>query len=170
MNKLDIFAQKIDSLSEWSGRIFSFLVIPLTCLIVFEVISRAMNVPTIWTFELSIFLFGAHFMLLAAYGLKNSSHVSIDLIVERLPKKARLILSLATHLILFFPFVLTILFYGTHYAADSWGIWEKSWSIWAPPLYPIKTVIPVTALLLLLQGLSQFIKIVRELEGVKNEP
>jgi TRAP-type mannitol/chloroaromatic compound transport system permease small subunit len=35
---------------------------------------------------------------------------------------------------------------------------ETSWSVWGPPLYPIKTVIPVTAALLLLQGISDVTK------------
>jgi TRAP-type mannitol/chloroaromatic compound transport system permease small subunit len=35
---------------------------------------------------------------------------------------------------------------------------ETSWSAWGPPLYPIKTVIPITAGLLLLQGISEVVK------------
>ena len=42
-------------------------------------------------------------------------------------------------------------------------MWEKSWSIWGPPLYPIKTVIPIAAVMLLLQGISEVIKTVNVL-------
>jgi len=43
--------------------------------------------------------------------------------------------------------------------------WEHSWSAWKPPLYPFKTIIPVSLLLLLLQGLANFIREWYQLKG-----
>lgn len=163
-SKLGTLLAKIDLLTEWSGKIFSWFVVPLTCLIVFEVISRAMNVPTTWSFELSIFLFGAHFMLVAAYGLKHSSHVSIDLIVKGFSPRTRAIIAIFNYVVLFFPFMFVIFGYGVVYAIESWSMWERSWSTWSPPLYPIKTVIPLTALMLIIQGFAEFIKIISSLK------
>ena len=61
-SKWIVFAKKIDAISNWIGKIFSYLVLPLTALIVFEVITRRFfDAPTIWTFELSNFLFGVPF-------------------------------------------------------------------------------------------------------------
>jgi len=58
-NKWIAFAKKIDGISDWTGRLFAWLVIPLTVLIVFEVITRRFfGAPTIWTFELSNFYSG----------------------------------------------------------------------------------------------------------------
>jgi len=159
---------KLDKISEWTGRIFSFIVVPLTLLIVFEVISRRIfDRPTIWTFELSNFLFGSHFMLVAAYGLLNKSHVSIDIFTMRLSPQRKEILFLAGYFLFFFPFLITILYYGIQVAAISWSIGEESWSVWHPPLYPIKTVIPITAGLLILQGISDVIKKIIFLKGEK---
>jgi TRAP-type mannitol/chloroaromatic compound transport system permease small subunit len=153
------FAKKIDGISAWTGRLFAWLVIPLTVLIVYEVFTRRfLNAPTIWTFELSNFLYGAHFMLVAAYGLLNKSHVCIDLFVMRGSKRTAVILDLFCYFLLFFPFIIVILYHGFVFAKDSWASWETSWSVWGPPLYPIKTVIPVTAFLLLIQGISEVIK------------
>jgi len=166
-NKWLAFAKKFDMISDWSGKVFSFLVIPLTALIVFEVITRRIfNAPTIWTFELSNFLFGAHFMLVAAYGLLHKSHVSIDLITARFSPKVQEIIHLVCYFTLFFPFLIVILIYGIEVAVRSWAMWEESWSVWHPPLYPIKTVIPLTAVLLLIQGVSEVIKkiiVIREI-------
>jgi TRAP-type mannitol/chloroaromatic compound transport system permease small subunit len=48
----------------------------------------------------------------------------------------------------------------------SWQIGERSdWSAWRPILYPLKAVIPLTALLLLFQGLSELIKCLRVIRG-----
>jgi TRAP-type mannitol/chloroaromatic compound transport system permease small subunit len=158
-NKWLVFAKKIDAVSNWFGKLFSYLVLPLTALIVFEVITRRFfNAPTIWTFELSNFLFGAHFMLVAAYGLLYKAHVSIDLVTMRFSKRTQEKLQLFCYFTMFFPFVLTILYHGIIFAKDAWAMMETSWSVWGPPLYPIKTVIPVTAALLLLQGISEVIK------------
>jgi len=153
------FAKKIDGISDWTGRVFCWLVIPLTVLIVYEVFTRrVLGAPTIWTFELSNFLYGAHFMLVAGYGLLHKSHVCIDLFVMRGSKRTAQILDLLCYFVLFFPFIIMILYHGIDFAKDSWATLETSWSTWAPPLSPIKTVIPVTAFLLLLQGISEVIK------------
>ncbi len=152
-------AKKIDGMSEWTGKLFSWLVIPLTVLIVFEVFTRRfLNAPTIWTFELSNFLYGAHFMLVAAYGLLHKSHVCIDLFVIKGSKRLQVTLDLISYFILFFPLIAVLLYHGFVFAKDSWLTWETSWSAWGPPLYPIKTVIPITGLMLLLQGISEVIK------------
>ena len=152
-------AKKIDGISDWTGRVFCWLVIPLTVLIVYEVFTRrVLGAPTIWTFELSNFLYGAHFMLVAGYGLLHKSHVCIDLFVMRGSKRTAQILDLICYFVLFFPFIIMILYHGIDFAKDSWATLETSWSTWAPPLSPIKTVIPVTAFLLLLQGISEVIK------------
>jgi TRAP-type mannitol/chloroaromatic compound transport system permease small subunit len=152
-------AKKIDGISDWTGRLFAWLVIPLTVLIVYEVFTRrVLGAPTIWTFELSNFLYGAHFMLVAGYGLLHKSHVCIDLFVMRGSKRTAQILDLICYFVLFFPFIIMILYHGIDFAKDSWATLETSWSTWAPPLSPIKTVIPVTAFLLLIQGISEVIK------------
>lgn len=153
------FSKRLDAISDKVGRIFSYLVLPLTILIVFEVITRRLfDRPTIWTFELSNFLYGSHFMLVAAYGLLYKSHVFIDIVSSRFSQRTQEKLHLFCYFTMFFPFVGVVLYYGIGFAAGSWSMLENSWSAWGPPLYPIKTVIPVTAGLLLLQGISEVIK------------
>jgi len=54
---------------------------------------------------------------------------------------------------------------GIKYAKYSWSVHERSWSVFAPPLYPIKTVIPVVAFLLLFQGTIIFIRRILSLKN-----
>ncbi len=135
----------LDNISEWSGRIFCWLVVPLTVAIIIEFITRSLNVARIWTDEASLFIFGAHFMLCAAYGLLYSSHVRIDLFTSTLSQKTQAVISIICYLLLFFPFMFVWLYYGWSYFYSSWSVAEKSWSLWAPLLYPIKFVLPLTA-------------------------
>jgi TRAP-type mannitol/chloroaromatic compound transport system permease small subunit len=151
-------SKRIDAFSMWTGIVCSYLMIPLTLLVVYEVGTRSFQHPTVWTFEMSNFFYGAHFMLVAAYGLLYKSHVTIDLVSGRFSKKTQAVLSLICYAFMYFPFIAVFLYFGFSYALNSWSMWEKSWSIWGPPLYPIKTVIPLTAVMLLLQGISEVIK------------
>jgi len=156
---LRAFCHAIDLISEWSGRIFAWLIVPLTLLVVFEVITRRfLGSPTIWTFETTQFIYGAHFMLLAGYTLLHGAHVGIDVFTKRLPSKVQAGITSALYIVLFFPFVAVLTQKGILFAASSWQMAETSWSAFHPPLYPIKTVIPVAGFLLGIQGLSEFIK------------
>src|SRR4030042_2295347 len=116
----------LDNISEWSGRIFCLLVIPLTMIIIIEFVTRSLNAPRIWTDEASSFVFGAHFMLCAAYGLLYGSHVRIDLFTSTLSQKAQAIISIICYLFLFFPFVLVWLYYGWGFFFFSWSVAEES--------------------------------------------
>lgn len=151
-------SKMIDSFSRRTGIVCSYLLIPLTLLVVYEVITRTLKHPTVWTFEMSIFLYGAHFMLVAAYGLLHKSHVTIDLVAAHFSPKINAVLSLVCYLCMYFPLIIVFAYYGFLYSLNSWSTLERSWSIWGPPLYLIKTVIPITALMLFLQGVSEVIK------------
>ncbi|OPY87777.1 MAG: Tripartite ATP-independent periplasmic transporter [Smithella sp. PtaU1.Bin162] len=157
--KIENLLKIIDSISDWTGKVFSYIVVPLTVLIVFEVITRRFfDAPTIWTFEMSNFLFGAHFMLCAAYGLLYKSHVSIDLFTSHTNKKVQEILGIVSYAFMFFPFMIVFLIWGIDFTVTAWKMGETSWSVWGPSLVPIKAVIPVTAALVLLQGIAEVIK------------
>lgn len=106
-------------------------------------------------------------MILAAYTLRYHGHVSVDIIFVRFPPRAQAILGVINYLVFFFPFLGVLLYVGTDSAISSWGFWERT-SIGLPLIYPImKTLPPATALLLLIQGLSEFVKMLSV--GAKGE-
>lgn len=149
----------MDNISEWSGRIFIWLIIPLTIVVVFEVISRRIfNAPHIWATEVTNYLYGPHFMLVAAYTLLYRSHVSIDIIYAKFSPRTRGILDIITHLIFFFPFCTIAFLQGVLFAQTSWSIGETSESAALTIVPLVKTVIPVTFALLLMQGLANFLR------------
>lgn len=150
----------IDLSSEWSGKAVAFLLIILITITAFDTILRYLfNAPTIWAFDLSCMIFGPYFMIGAAWVLKNNEHVKIDFIYRKMSRRDQVILDIFFDLVIFFPFVILSIIYSIKYAALSWSIMEKSWqSVWYPPLYPFKTAIPLAFLLLLLQGIAEFIR------------
>ncbi len=127
-------------------------------IIVYEVITRRVfGSPHVWTYEIITFFYGFHFMILAAYALLHKSHVAIDIIYIRFSPKKQAVLDLVTYLLFFFPFVIILLYVGFDNAVASWATREKTLTARLPLVLPgMKTVTPVTALLLLLQGFAIF--------------
>jgi len=155
----------IDKIDNWIGKIFSYTLLVLLFLVVLEVVQRRFfNQPTAWSFDLTKMLFGAHFMITSSFVLLHKGHISVDLISHAFSKKTNHLLNVIGYLIFYFPFTISMLITGTKFAANSWMRLETTFSTSIPiPLYPIKTVIPITAVLLILQGLSVFIKEFKEL-------
>jgi TRAP-type mannitol/chloroaromatic compound transport system permease small subunit len=104
------------------------------------------------------FIYGPHFMLVAAYTLLFRSHVSIDIIYQRFSARVRGILDIVTYSIFYFPFCIIMFVEGIRFAHTSWMQGETSGSAALPVVPEIKTVIPITFALLLIQGLANYIR------------
>lgn len=150
----------IDTLSEWSGRAFAWLIVPLVVGDTYEVIARyAFNAPTIWAYDLSYMLYGAHFMLGAGYTLLKGGHIRTDIFYQNWSPRTQGRVDALLYLLFFFPGLIFFFWMGAQEGVHSMLIGERSdASPWRPVVYPLKLVIPVTALLLLIQGVSEFIK------------
>jgi len=148
----------IDMISEWSGKLVSFLLLPLIAFIMYDVLMRyVFNRPTDWAHELSYLMFGTIWIIGGAYALVKGSHVKMEVIYNRLPLRRRAIIDLITAP-LFFVFIGILLWKGWDLAWSSVLRLEHSNSFWSPPLYPVKMMIPLGAFLLLLQGVVRFIR------------
>lgn len=155
--------QVIDAVSEWCGKVTLWLVVPLMLALGYEVIARyAFNAPTVWAYDISYMLYGSHFMLGAGYALLRKDHIRTDVFYGKWPVRRQGLVDASLYLFFFFPGLVFFLLAGWDAAYHSWSIGETSEvSVWRPVLYPFKTVMPVTAALLLLQGISEFLKSVQ---------
>ena len=150
----------IDSISIYQGYVMAISLLILIFLVVFEVAMRyVFNAPTLWGTELQLFIYSGILLLTTAFTLQRGMHARVDLMVNFLSPHTQEIVALFTYLVFFLPFTLIIFIKGTTFAADSWKILETSvWSGWQPPLYPIKTIIPIAFFMLLLQGIAETIR------------
>jgi TRAP-type mannitol/chloroaromatic compound transport system permease small subunit len=163
MSILNRFCKSVDAINDWIGRMLSPLVLIISALLLMESIRRYLfNSPTVWASELTQMLFGAYGILAGGYVLFLDSHVKVDIFSSHLPKKVRTLLDIITSS-LFFLFSGVLIYFGTSMALDSLSIWEHSNSAWNPPVYPIKMMIPIGALLIFLQGI---VKLVREITSL----
>ncbi len=160
---MEKFLKACDATSEWSGRIFVWLAIPLAVVVVYEVISRRFfNSPHVWATEVTNYIYGPHFMLVAAYTMLHKGHVRIDVIYEKFSPRTRGILDIITYTIFFFPFCSIVLYQGIIFAYTSWSIGETSESAALRVVPLIKTAIPVSIGLLLIQGIATYIRAIMQ--------
>lgn len=150
----------IDTFSEWSGRVFAWMILPLVFGATYEVIARyVFNRPTIWAYDLTYMLYGSHFMLGAGYTLLHGGHIRTDIFYQKWSPRTQGRIDALLYLLFFFPGMIFFFWMGAQEGLHSWDIGETSdASPWRPILYPLKLAIPVAALLLLVQGVSEFIK------------
>jgi TRAP-type mannitol/chloroaromatic compound transport system permease small subunit len=150
----------IDAIANWSGRITAWLIVPMTIAVTWEVVARHFfRAPTIWAFDVTYMLYGAHFMLGTAYTLMRVGHVRTDMLYSRWSIRRQNWIDAIGYFFFFFPAMILLFYFGWQEFYHSWSIGETSdASPWRPIVYPFKGVIPLTALLLLTQGIAELFK------------
>ena len=150
----------IETISRWTGVATAWLIIPMTIAVTWEVVARHFfRAPTIWAFDVTYMLYGTHFMLGTAYTLMRIGHVRTDMLYQGWSVRRQNVIDAVGYLFFFFPAMILLFYFGWQESWHSWEIRETSdASPWRPIVYPFKTVIPVTALLLLVQGIGELLK------------
>lgn len=152
--------KRIEKLSDWSGKIAALMIIPMILVIVYTTFMRYfLNDTPNWGFEISLFVYGIHFMLGGAYTLKEKFHVKVDIVPQRLPIKPRRILDIFAIIVTFVVCVI-IAWLGTKYSWQSTKIWEHSMhqTAFNPPIWWLKWFIPISAGLVALQAIADLLK------------
>ena len=160
------WTDRLDSISIWSGKLFAWLIVPMIGALVYEVFARyGFDAPTMWAYDTTFMLYGSHFMLGAAFTLAKGAHIRTDFLYRMWSDRVQATVDLAIYLFFFFPGFGFFLWASAEFAAKSW---EQSELIitspWLPIVYPFKTVIPLTAALLMIQGVSESLKCVEAIK------
>jgi TRAP-type mannitol/chloroaromatic compound transport system permease small subunit len=147
----------IDAISTWVGKAFAWTIVVLTFAISYEVFARyVLLAPTEWAFDASYMLYGTLFMMAGAYTLSRNAHVRGDFLYRTWSPRRQAGLDLALYLLFFFPGILALIWAGYDFAKMSWMFREHSSNAPnGPPLYHFKTLIPITGVLMLLQGMAE---------------
>ncbi len=166
---VDRVVRAIDAVSTAAGWLAGWFIVPMTLAVTYEVIARyAFNAPTKWSYDVGWMLYGAQFMLAAAYTLLKGGHIRTDVFYERWSAKTRATVDAVCYVLFFFPGMLCILYAGAVEARQAWEIGERTGLrivVVSVPMYAVKAVIPVTAALLVLQGVSELIRCARTMRG-----
>ncbi|MEO2175882.1 MAG: TRAP transporter small permease subunit [bacterium] len=150
----------IDLLSDCVGTIIAPLTLIMMLLTCIVVAARYLfNVGATSIQETVIYLHGIVFMLGIAYTLRQSGHVSVDIVYQRLSLKTRAVVNLFGTLVFLFPVAIFLIWTSLDYVSFSWSLKEGSPEPGGLPfVYLLKTLIPVMAILLLLQGIAELLR------------
>lgn len=157
MSALTTLADRIDRLTAAVGRAAAWLALLVVLLQFALVVARyALGFGSIWLTETVIYANAALFLLASAWTLAAGGHVRVDVFYAHASPRAKAAVDLAGALLLLLLFMLLLLWLSVPYAARSWAILERSQeSSGLPLVFVLKTFIPLFALLLALQGVSQ---------------
>lgn len=156
---LNRFLAIIDRSSEIVGKLAGYLIIVLAFSVGYDVVMRYLfSRPTVWGQEFSTMVFGTFIILGGAYTLKAGSHVNMDIIHNRLPKKGKAVVDVITFFLLTFPFLGVLIWKGGESAFKSWVNLEHDSTQWGPPLYPFRSMLPVGAFLFFMQAVAKLIR------------
>lgn len=143
-----------------------YLIVPVMLI---DVVARyAFNAPTVWGMELATLLFGPYFLLAGPYVLHLKGHVAMDILRQRLKVQADRMVELV-NLPIIVAFCAILLWFSVPAAIDSFNYGETSFSAWNPPIWWTKAAVPISLLLMLLQALAEFLRVLFRAPGAAHE-
>ena len=150
----------IDKFSKWVGNVVCWILMPLIFAMTYEVLARKLFLaPTIWAYDISRFLYGALFMLGAAYALSKGVHIRADFLYRNFKTKNQGKIDFWLYLLFYFPGLIVFLYMTIGFVGESIQRGEKGMdTTWMPYMWPIKTCLLVGIIFLLIQGISELFK------------
>jgi TRAP-type mannitol/chloroaromatic compound transport system permease small subunit len=150
----------IDRFTDVTGYWVAWLNLPLVVAVAWEVIARYFfHAPTVWSFDITYMLYGTIFMLGAAYALHKGAHIRTDFFYEKWSVQTKGMVDSISYVVFFFPSLIMLLAASWSEAWYAYSIHETSEQTpWRPILWPYKAVVPLTCVLLMVQGVSETIK------------
>ncbi|WP_346838220.1 TRAP transporter small permease subunit [Microbulbifer sp. SAOS-129_SWC] len=172
MSPLIRCARGLDRLAAASGRLLGWFTLAMVLLQSAVVILRyGFNGGSVALQDAVVYLHGAAFMLGLAYALQCDAHVRVDVFYRTMGERGKAWVNAVGTLIFLLP-LCTFIFAGSlQFAAASWAVHEGSGSAGGlPGVFLLKSLIPLAALTLALQGLAQFGRALAQLMQPADRP
>jgi TRAP-type mannitol/chloroaromatic compound transport system permease small subunit len=153
-------ATLIERLTAAVGRTVMWCGLAMVVVQVVVVLMRyVLGVGSIWLSEAIVYAHATLFMGAAAWTLQQGGHVRVDIFYGEASPRSRAVVDLLGALVLLLPFCGVLAWFALPYVGRSWAILERSREASGLPLvFLLKTLIPVFAALLGLQGIAQAIR------------
>jgi TRAP-type mannitol/chloroaromatic compound transport system permease small subunit len=166
MQALLKISRAIDTVTAFIGRTVMWLILAAIVVSAANATSRKLfDVASNAWLELQWYLFGAAYLLAAAYTLQRNEHIRIDIISNHLPRGVRHAIDLFGHLLMLMPFCLLMVWETWPNMMESYAIGENSSNYGGLTVWPAKAFIVAGFALLFLQGISELIKRIAIIAG-----
>jgi TRAP-type mannitol/chloroaromatic compound transport system permease small subunit len=150
----------LDQVNLWAGRIIAWLVLPMVFSLVYEVVARYLfNAPTVWAYDTTYILYGTFFMVGSGYTLMRAGHIRTDMFYGSWSPRTQGLVDAICYVLFFFPAVIAFLWVTWPFFVTSFERGERVVSSpWMPVIYPLKFMMPLTCVLLLVQGAAELLR------------
>lgn len=161
----------IDRINEFIGKWISWAILAAVLVSATNaIIRKAFNMSSNAWLEMQWYLFGAAFLLAAAYTLKQNEHIRVDIIYGMFSRRTQHWIDLFGHVFFLMPFVLLMIYYFTPYFLLSYRSGEVSTNSGGLIIWPAKFLLLAGFALLGIQGISEIIKKVAIMRGEMDDP
>jgi len=170
--------QAFIALSRGIDRVTEFIGKSVVWLILLAVLVSAGNAVVRKTFnyssnawlELQWYLFGAAFMLAAAYTLKQNEHIRVDIFYASRTRATQHWIDLFGHVFFLLPFVLLMTWLLVPYTLQAINSGEISSNAGGLIIWPARALLLAGFVLLIFQAISEIIKKVAVIRGRMEDP
>ncbi len=152
-------AEKLQNISVWSGRLISWLVL-LMVIVTFSIVVLRYGFSTGWIAmqESVVYMYALVFLIGIPYTLKYDGHVRVDIFYSKMTPRGKAWVNLFGTVLLLLPVTLFIAWVSWDYVIASWEMREESGEAGGlPGVYLLKANILLMTLLLIIEGISQFL-------------
>ena len=171
MNGLLKFSKGVDGLNTVVGKATMWLILATTIISAGNAIVRKVfNTSSNSLLEIQWYLFAAVFLLGAGYGFLKNSHVRIDFISSKLSTRANTIIDILGIVVFLVPLCLILIDLSWPLFTQAYASGEMSQNAGGLIRWPVLLMIPAGFAILLVQALSELIKRVAYLQGLRDDP
>lgn len=161
----------IDAMNRWVGRIAAWaIVIAILVSALNAIVRKVIGTSSNAWLELQWYLFGAVFMLCAAWTLIENEHIRIDIVANRFSRKVRNWIDVIGHVFFLGGFCAVLIYTSIPFFLSSYASGEVSTNAGGLIIWPAKLAILVGFILLALQAVSELIKRIAIMRGVLPDP
>ena len=185
MKFMRLYIAAIDAFNGGVGRVMTYGIFVMMGILLWSIISKFGDQPSLWTLEAAQFAMVAYFILGGPYAVQTGSHVRMDLFYDNWSLKRKAITDAITVICLLVYLIVLLwgalgstayslgyfgsdaigFFIGLATGTEAPGTLERSRTIWRPYLWPIKAVLCIGILMMLLQALSELFKDILRIRG-----
>ncbi len=160
-------SRTIDTVNKWIGRISAWaVVIAILVSAINAIVRKVIGTSSNAWLELQWYLFGAVFMLCAAWTLIDNEHIRIDILANRFSRKVRNWIEVIGHVFFLGAFCAVLIYTSIPFFLTSYASGEVSTNAGGLIIWPAKLLILIGFVLLALQAVSELIKRLAIMRGL----
>jgi TRAP-type mannitol/chloroaromatic compound transport system permease small subunit len=161
----------VDALNHQIGRLIRWLVLGSVLISAGNaIIRKAFNISSNGFLEIQWYLFAGVFLLGAGFAFMRNVHVRIDFISSKLSKRTNTVIDIAGIVVFLIPLCLIMVWLSWPLFSSALASGEMSQNAGGLIRWPAYLLMPLGFGLLLIQALSELVKRVAFLRGLRDEP